>query len=219
MWNESKPTFKQSLKCYAICVSSSLLSVVACFAQTHQIPRILISSVDHYKVSVYQETIETMQMDRIRMTGRKDILIDPIPQHYWNAAAKDVSARFELKGAPEFKIDVISFPKNSFPHSLTPETLNAYLEGRRLAHTDQSFEILESPEITTGPAKFRIFGERALTLRYSSSQDEIKSVRAENWVEYDQIIYIVAIEAPANAFQLEFRDAKSSFNSMSYLRK
>lgn len=160
-----------------------------------------------------------MQMERIRMTGSKDILIDPIPQHYWDAAAKDVSARFELKGAPEFKVDVISFPKSSFPHSLTPETLIAYLEGRRITHTDQNFEILEYPEVTTGRAKFRMFGERALTLRYSFSQKESKIIRAENWVEYDQIIYIVAIEGPANAFHLQFRDAKSSFNSMSYLRE
>ena len=162
-----------------------------------------------------------MLLDRTRLKGRTDILLDPIPSHRWVRNEPGVSACFHVSLAPDFKIKLISFPKSALKYPLDVATLTAYLNGLSLKFEQQHFEILEVPEVTTGRSKFRIFGKRALTLRYSLDvgpvgSDELKRItRGENWVLYDDVIHIVIIEAPSNSFDQYYKDARNYLKSMS----
>ena len=94
--------------------------------------------------------------------------------------------------------------------------MTAYLEGIILQFADQGIEILTYPEVTTGPARFRIFGQRALTISYSMDRNEQRITRGENWVEFDGMIHVVVVECPSRIFNQYYKDARVYLNSMSY---
>ncbi|MFQ3225317.1 MAG: hypothetical protein ACI8Z5_001576 [Lentimonas sp.] len=178
-------------------------------------PTLPTRAIDTYSVSNYQESVEMMKMSRIRLKGQADIKLDPLPSHKWVPGSPNVSACFQIPLAPSFKIQFISFPQSDFPHPLNVETLSAYLEGLKLEYEQQKIEILEYPENSTGRSKFRVLGERALTLRYSLDQEKQRITHGENWVQYGDMIHIVIIEAPSGHFDRYYKDVRGYLNSMS----
>lgn len=173
-----------------------------------------MQAIDTYTVSNYKEPLESMLMDRTRLKGRTDILFDRIPSHRSITNAPGVSACFQVPLSPDFKIKFISFPKSAFKHPLDVATLAAYLNGLSLKFEKQHIEVLEYPEVTTGRSKFRILGQRALTLRYSLDIGEQRITRGENWVQHDDMIHIVVVEAPSPNFDGYYQDARRYLKSM-----
>ena len=182
-------------------------------------PVIPAHAVDQYAVSYFEEPLESMVMTRIRLKGSKDIIIDVIPSHRWSSQPGTASAHFHIPMAPEFKMQFISFPKAAFVFPLNVETLTAYLEGIMLQFAEQGIEVLEYPETSTGPAKFRIFGERALTICYAMDLNEQRITRSENWVEFDDMIHVITVECPSRSFTRYYKEARGYWNSMSYFEE
>ena len=79
---------------------------------------------------------------------------------------------------------------------------------------EQGFEVTLAPEVTTGPARFRILGQRTISFNYAYTKDEQRILRGENWVEIDGTIYIVAVEAPGPNFRRFFERVRVAMNSM-----
>ena len=179
-------------------------------------PTIPVNAIDKYAVSYFEEPLESMVMTRIRLKGSKDIIIDVIPSHRWSSQPDTVSAHFHIPMAPDFKMHLISFPKKAFVHQLTVGALTEYLEGVLLRLADTKIEVLEYPETSTGPAKFRIFGERALTICYAMDLNEQRITRSENWVEFDDMIHVITVECPSRSFTRYYKEARGYWNSMSY---
>jgi hypothetical protein len=183
------------------------------------IPSIPAQAVDKYVMSYYEEPVESLLMTRIRLTGRIDFILDIIPEHQWKPNPSLASAEFYIPLASDFNIKIVSFPKRSFTHQVDVETLTDYLEGQALLLAEQQVEILEYPEVTTGRSKFRIFGQRALTLSYSLNKNGTRITHSENWAEYDDIIHVVIVECPSASFARYYKEVRGYLNSMSYFRE
>lgn len=140
--------------------------------------------------------------------------MDFIDDHASAAAEPGVSLKFAHYANPRLKVDLISFTKEDFGYEMEAEVLRDYLAGIEEEFTaEQAFEIVEEPVVSTGPAKFRFLGQRALPLRYRFIRDKIDLTRAENWFEIDGIIHVIAIEAPTRFFDAYFESIRIPFNS------
>lgn len=179
-------------------------------------PAIPYSALDNYKVTFEKEPLETMQMERLWLRGDITIKMDPLEGHQVASSEGKASARFTIRNAPEFSVEILSFPERSFGHSVKDDTLNEYLEGLRLQHSpNQEFKIIKPSQFSeTGPAEFRILGRKAHHIRYGYLDKGQRFEAAENWIEKDGIIHVVRVSAPSDRFELHFRDSKLAFTSM-----
>jgi len=189
-------------------------------APAQSYPRIPTAALDRYQVSVVDEQVETMSLPRLRLTGRKTLQMDLLADHISVPTAGRCSARFLIEHAPDFKVEFFAFPTASLGHPLNDDTLNLYLEGLKLRHKpEQAFAILEPSAFTeSGRSKFRILGQRAMTVRYSFKLEDKTVACGENWIERDGTIYMVRILAPARTFDIQFDDVRGAFNSITELK-
>jgi hypothetical protein len=180
-------------------------------------PAIPLAALESYQASIFDEPLESMRMPRLRLAGSRTLTMDIIPEHNAVPTQGECSARFEITNAPDFKVEFFSFPAARFEFELDDATLNLYLKGLSLSHTpEQAFKIIEESAFDeNGPAKFRILGQRAMTVRYSYQIEERTLVYGENWIERDGTIYIVRVIAPQRTFDLQFQDVRVVFNSIS----
>ncbi|MGZ0657205.1 hypothetical protein ACWPKO_03915 [Coraliomargarita sp. W4R53] len=187
---------------------------------TQAYPTIPTAALDPYQISIVDENVEAMRLPRLRLTGRKVLQMDILADHISIPSKGQCSAQLAVTNAPDFKIEFFAFPTSSFQHPLNDKTLNLYLEGLRLRHKPaQDFTILEESAFTErGRSKFRILGQRAMTIRYSSKKEHTTMVFGENWIERDKTIYMVRVSAPVSAFNLQFEDARTAFNSLSEVK-
>lgn len=188
----------------------------AATAQEQDYPTIPYSALKPYKASTVEEKLEAMRMTRLRLDGPISILSDPLEGHISTGTEGKSSARFELRNAPQFTVEILTFPHADFEYELNDQILNLYLKGLSLQYKpEQNYQILEEAAFTTvGPAKFRILGQRAHSFRYSYQDEEQTIVYGENWIERDSYIHIVRICAPQRGFDLHFREVKAALNSM-----
>jgi hypothetical protein len=182
-------------------------------------PTIPISALDRYQASIVEEQVELMRIPRLRLDGRHVFVMNLIDGHLSIPTDGQCSTRLENRHAPDIKVEFLAFPESSFEYTLNDETLNLYLEGLQLRHKpEQAFKILEPSAFTErGPSKFRIMGQRAMTIRYSLQTDGATTVYGENWIKRDGSIYIVRTQAPQRVFSRQYEDVRIAFNSMSEL--
>lgn len=187
-------------------------------AQTY--PAIPTAALEHYTVSVVDEQVETMRLPRLRLTGRKTLQMDILANHISMPSKGQCSARLAIANSPDIKIEFLIFSSTSFQYPLNDDSLNLYLAGLKLRHKpSQAFTILEESAFNeNGRAKFRILGQRAMTIRYSFQHDDQTIICGENWIERDGTIYIVRVQAPSRAFSSEYEDARATLNSISELK-
>jgi len=211
----SKPTSSLRALRRAACLLSLGVSVATKTVSAEDAPRIPLSSIDRYAVTSFRERLETFDLTRLRLSGRTGVLVsEPIRGFRSVPPQGAASARFVHNASNRLKVEIISFPRRAFGHPLEPATLRAYLENKsENAPPEQNFEILEMPEKTTGPAKFRFLGERALTLRYAADTGSHRIVRGENWVEAGDVVHVVAVEAPPDLFDVLYEDIRATMNS------
>lgn len=195
----------------------SLFPLGILFAQNEgrllEIPR---QQIDRYQVSTHSEQVEGFAMERVRLTGKIDFYYDPVPAMRWDRNVDTASAAFANRFSPSMRYEVYSFPKEALGMSLTPEALEAYLRSRAIEFAELSFKIISPPAQRSGPARFRIFGQRAMFFSYSFERSGERIVRGENWAEVDDIIHVVLIEAKAADFHHFFETVRQAMNSMHY---
>ncbi|MEO0511003.1 MAG: hypothetical protein AAF065_14225 [Verrucomicrobiota bacterium] len=212
MWIESRPTSRAIVLAAII-----LLSTATLVGQEITYPRIPVHLLDKYKVTEHEEVVEMMTMTRVRIKGRKEITFDPVPNMMlWDK--NPGQARFYHRAAPQLTFEILSFPVSAFRYELSEKMLEEYLKGQEKAFVERNFEVIEPPELGTGPAKFRILGERALTLRYAFDTEQGRLLRGENWLEKDDMIHVVVIDGTPELFDNHFKRIKAGLNSMTYLK-
>lgn len=97
---------------------------------------------------------------------------------------------------------------------LNEPTLRSYLQGLSQGMTEeQDFAVLEEPVISTGPARFRFLGQRAIPLRYRFIDGGNDVTRAENWFQIGDNIHVIVIEGPSRFFDSYFESIRVPFNS------
>ena len=183
-------------------------------------PKIPLSAIDQYDVTTFQERQESFYFTRLRLSGDTGtILLNPIRRHRAVPTQDEASVRFVHDASNQLKIEIFSFREGYFDHPLNATTLQAYLAHKRdTSPPEKAFEILEEPVETTGPAKFRFLGKRALTLRYAVTTESGRIVRGENWTSKEGIIYVIGIEGPPQTFDAYFEDIRVAFNLSSLSR-
>lgn len=162
--------------------------------------------------------VEALAIERIRIKGTKDIMFDPVPGMKLSDQ-KPGKVLYFSRSSPQHTFEILSFHSKAFPAEVNASTLQLYLQGRAIDLAKKNFEIIEAPVVTTGPAKFRILGERALTLRYAFDTEQGRIIRGENWLEKDGMVHVVAIQGTPNGFNRHFKRVKAALNSMTYLER
>ncbi len=198
--------------------SALIFAQLSTQAQTPTPPSIPLSALDSYTVAETSEQLESISMTRIKLQGPVSIIIDPIDNYREAETAHNCSVEFTMRRHPEYKVKFYSFRKNAFNAELNADSLNLYLHKlQQTADPLVQFELLELPDNTTvGPAKFRILGKRAFTMRYRFLANEKLITRSESWIEDQGRIFVVAIEAPSESFEPKFQFIKATLNSMAY---
>lgn len=195
-----------------------LVTSILLAEETEEIFAIPVDQLDRYQASTHTILAESTTVERMRLTGKDDFVYRMIPDMVWDRDATNVSVAFANRWAPLNRYEVLRLPSSAVEQEISPELIEAYLNGRALKLAEQGFEVVRPPEVTTGPARFRIFGERALSFTYAFLKDGQRVLRGENWVEIDGVIYIVAIEAPEKRFSKFFEMIRVAMNTMAHLK-
>ena len=191
------------------------LSALAATSE-EEVFKIPLNRIDRYKPSIYGETVDSTRMSRVRLKGRNDLLYDPIPNMIWQRGYPLASAAFYNRLEPRIRYEVTSFSADLLEQDFGVALVMSYLRSKEQEYAEAGYEILLAPEKTTGAARFRLFGQRALSFTYSFMREEQLIIRGENWIERDGVIHIVAIEAPTRrAFDAFFERVRQAMNSMS----
>lgn len=181
-----------------------------------EFPSIPIATIQRYEASIIDTTLEQTRVKRLRLNGPQTLIMDPLLGYYPVNTEGQCSARFELQYSSIFRVEFFAFPARDFGYPLNDESLNLYAQGLSQSFLpEQEFKIIELSAFNgAGPAKFRILGNRARTIRYSYRNDDTVLVIGENWVENEGTIYMVRIQAPQRSFAREYKEVKASFNSI-----
>ncbi len=192
-----------------------LLLLTAVFARgAETFPAIPEGMIERYSAEPFAERVESFAMERLLLKGRHPILMDYIPGHRF-VGNSNASAFFDIRFNPGYQTSFFVFPENTFGAALSPESLNLYLRGKATkAPPVMRFEIIENASPTTGPAKFRIFGMRALTIRYTHLVEGKAVTTGENWIENDGTIFVVTVRAPSEGFERYFERVRVALSSM-----
>lgn len=183
-------------------------------AETEETFQIPFGQLDRYQASTYTDQVESYEMPRTRLVGKEDLIYEIIPNMVWDREADNVSIAFFNRWSPLNRYEVFRFPSRAIERKFGLDLIEAYLAGQALQLEEEGFEVVLPPEVTTGPARFRILGQRTISFSYAYLKDEQRIIRGENWVEIDGIIYIVAIEAPERNFRRYFETMRVAMNSM-----
>mgnify|MGYP005862160655 CR=1 FL=1 len=168
--------------------------------EAEEIFQIPYDQLDRYQASTHTVLAESTDVELTRITGKDDLVYDIIPGMVWDRQASNVSIAFVNRSAPLNRYEVLRLPGSAIEQDISPELIEAYLNGQALKLAEQGFEVVLPPEVNTGPARFRFLGRRALSFTYAFLKDEERVLRGENWVEIDGVLYIIAIEAPEKRF-------------------
>lgn len=194
----------------------SLLCLVStALAQEVDFPSIPNEAVDAYSVTQIDERLESVDRPQMRAAGRfLTFKMDPVDSHSVVRAPEGISLRLEHNANLQLKVELSSFERDAFGYDLSEQTLRDYLKGIEQQMTEEkNFQILEEPVITTGPARFRFLGQRAIPLRYRFLNGEADITRAENWFQTENAIHVIAIQGPSRFFDSYFESIRIPFNS------
>lgn len=184
-------------------------------AEEVQFPSIPTEAVDQYTVTAFTERVESVDLPALRFSGRLlTFKMDAIDQHKPAQAPEGVSARLQDYANPLLQVELVSFKAEDFEFDLNEQTLRDYLKGvEQQFAEEQKFEVLEEPVISTGPARFRFLGQRAIPMRYTFSEDGRDLTRAENWFPIEDNIHVISIQGPSGFFDGYFESIRIPFNS------
>lgn len=180
-------------------------------------PQIPESAVKRFNVSLSEELLESIRIQRLELRGSHTIVMDYPGGHRISNNVKGVSVAMTHKTQGEKETRLYALPKGVFSSGLSPALVNKYLEGKQaVAKPEIEFEIIEQAEDAGGKAKFRFGGTRALTIRYSEMVGGKRVLVTEAWAEVDGAIFIAAVQAPERSFNSYFRTISAIFNSMRF---
>jgi hypothetical protein len=197
----------------AMAISSCVIS--ALHAETRTPVLIPYAQLDHYRAKETTERVELMALDRLQLIGPQTIQMDRLNDYNVTTEVQDSSATFTHIHTSDIQFLFYSFPSSAFKHSFSVATINAYLDNlSRTKPPEANFEILELAQETTGKAKFRIFGNKALTTQYAIDMDDRRFIVADNWIEEDGNIYMISVITPEKNFAPIFKSIRKQLNSM-----
>lgn len=188
-----------------------------CATKPKTLPVIPQGALIQYNVSTEYEILETMKVPRLSLIAPAiRIMMDPLDNHLLKQTEGKSSAHFALKNSTNFKIELFSFPETALEHSINDDTLNGYLEGLAIRHSEeQQFKVIEQSSFTgTGPSKFRILGRRAHHIRYQYIDEGQLIITSESWIKKNDLIHIVRITGQQRTYDKYFENIRLTFTSM-----
>lgn len=179
--------------------------------------------VIHYRSKPTTETLETMVMDRMLLTGSRDIQMDMMKGLRQAEADERYSIAFTSPYNPLVKFGLSVFKANAFSPVLKQSTILKYLKklSAKVKDKDDAFEILMEPEPDGGRTIFRFLNAKPFSIRYAytvtSAEMPIKMIRQESWALLDDHYYVVTIEAPEKNFDSFLASVKQPASSMHFI--
>lgn len=203
------------LTCSRLGAGCLFLLASALSAEDVQFPTIPTEAVDKYAVTAFNERVESVDLPALRVSGRQlTFKMDAIGQHTPAQAPEGVSLRLQHYANPLLQVELVSFKADDFAFDLDEQTLRDYLKGIEQQYSvEQNFEVLEEPVISTGPARFRFLGQRAIPMRYKFTEGGNDLTRAENWFLIGDNIHVISIQGPSRFFDGYFESIRIPFNS------
>lgn len=175
-----------------------------------------------YKVEMTTETIDSMELPRIRLKGDKDIQLDYI-ENFLIADAKDESLRLTHRYLTNNEMTLFVYPASSIRGGVTNQSVNDYLKRKSqdALRNEELFEIVTPPATNEGSPKMRFLGAKPITVEYVIEREidgqDTRIMVQESWAELDDQVYLLRIEAPEDRFDTFYRLTKGMANSMYFI--
>jgi len=174
------------------------------------------------KAEIVTEKLESMDIPRIKLSGKRDIQMDYI-DIFSIEQPKDESVLLQHKFLPSNRFEFYVYPNTSIQGEIDSRNVANYLNRLRntAVRNDEFFEVVAEPEPEGAPTKIRFLGAKPITIEYVIKREEAgeayRSKIMEAWAQLDDHTYRLRIEAPEDRFDAFFRQCKSLANSMFFL--
>jgi len=174
------------------------------------------------ETSIHMEQLETVQIPRLRLSGRETIQMDTRDFLEVMKGEQGESLVLNQRLLPSNRMSFYMYPNASVPGSVTPGSLAQSLRKQKdeAERQDAFFEILELPASTTGPAKIRFLGAKPITATYVVMKEiggqPQKIVVMDSWAELGDHTYLLRIEAPEARFDHFFNQMRRLANTMHF---
>ncbi|MGE9295040.1 MAG: hypothetical protein ACQKBV_01955, partial [Puniceicoccales bacterium] len=165
------------------------------------------SSAMPIQSSIYMEPLESVEIPRIRLSGRTTLQMNS-PEGL-EVTKPEGSESFVLhqRYLPNNRFIVSVYPNSSVSGDVTPESLTRDLNRRatEAERRKQLFEIIELPASEDEPSKLDFLGARPISATYAVNREidgkTQKFIIMDSWAEVGELTYLVRIEAPADRFK------------------
>ncbi|WP_309385964.1 hypothetical protein [Cerasicoccus frondis] len=168
------------------------------------------------------EKLESMELPRIRLEGKRDIQLD-----YYEAFAidkpKDESFLMTHRYLPNLEFSLTVFSSSEIPGGVTADSITRYLRKKSedAVSRKEYFEVIAMPSNDSEPTKIRFLGAKPITIEYAIKREingePTRVIVQENWAQLDGETYLLYLEAPEDRFDSFFKQSKSIANSMFFL--
>ena len=174
------------------------------------------------KAAIVSERLETMDIPRIKLSGKRDIQMDYL-ESFDIAKANNESVLLTHKFLKSNELSLSAWPATSIQGEIDQKNVADYLRklGENAKRRQELFEVVTTPAPDGSPTKIRFLGGKPITIEYiilRQIDGEPTRVKVqENWMEMDGAVYMLKIEAPEDRFDTFFRQCKGLANSMYFL--
>ncbi|WOO39952.1 hypothetical protein [Rubellicoccus peritrichatus] len=178
-----------------------------------------------YESELTTEMMETVAMERILLSGPRNIQMDLLDGMTQIETPEGYSVAFTSPYNPLVTFGLSVFKASIFSPVLEEETMLKYLGNlskQAVKNEDESFEILMEPEPDGGRTVFRFLNAKPFTIRYAYTVENDngsleKIVRQESWVLLEGNYYVVTVEAPEKNFDSFLATVKQPASSMHFI--
>ncbi len=174
------------------------------------------------KAEYTTERLETVDLPRIRIDANPDIQMDFL-EAFTLTDAKDESLLLTHRYRPNLQISLSVWPETSIRGDIDQANVQDYV--RRLsenaARNQEHFEVITPPTDDSAPTKIRFLGAKPITLEYivvrSVNGESTRVMVQESWVQLNEQVYLLRVEAPEDRFNDFFRQCKGLASSMYFV--
>lgn len=180
--------------------------------------------VVRYESEPTKEKLETMEMDRMLLTGMRNIQMDLLEGMKQGDPDDRYSVAFTSPYNPRVKFGLSVFKASAFSPVLDHNTMMRYLSNLSKQATkdkDELFEVTMEPEPDGGRTVFRFLNTKPFTVQYTYTEEfeetPVKMIRQESWALMDGYYYVITIEAPEKNFDAFLTTVKQPAGSMHFI--
>lgn len=179
------------------------------------------SSAESMKAKLVTEQLDNAELTRLRLDAKRPIQMDAIG--VFDLAKPDgASLVLTQKYSSQNQFSFYAYPKTAIRGGITQQSVADFIrrESENAIRRQEFFEVVSMP-VEDGPTKIRYLGGKPLTAEYvikRTVDGELQRMMVQDsWVELDDMVYRVRIEAQEDQFKNFQSECKSLANSMFFL--